>query len=111
MSTNATTANSNETVQMALRQMCPHCQTDSLRFFTDDSCHCINPVCGAYMLSMEFSQFITMTPEKLATYANCKRSLATLDDAQAEFERREAEIKAAAAKRAEYRAQGVKVYG
>lgn len=99
------------TMQMALRQTCPHCQQTTLRFITDDTCHCINPQCGAYMLTMNVDQFITMTPEKVSSYANCKRSTDSLEDGQREFEKREAEIKAAAAKRAECRARGEKCFG
>lgn len=63
------------------------------------------------MLTMEVSQFITMTPATVASYANCKRSVDSLDDGQAEFEKREAEITAAAVKRQAARDNDERVYG
>jgi hypothetical protein len=98
-------------LQSALRQVCPHCQHDTLRFITDTSAHCINKECGAFMVTLPIEQFMTLTSEQLESYQRGQTNSRNLDNEQIEFEKRTAEIAAAAAKRQAARDAGVKVYG
>lgn len=117
MSTTATTKTARElvneldTLQMALRNVCPHCQQTTLRWVTDQSVDCVNPNCTAEYVTLPVEQFITLTPAQLATYEQARESLRAMDADQELFNNRLESIKAAAAKRAAARERGERVYG
>lgn len=90
---------------------CPHCQQETLRFITDTSCHCINRYCNGFMVTLPVDQFLSLTPAQLESYQRGQTNSVALDDEQAEFEKRVAEIAAAAAKRQAARDAGVQIYG
>lgn len=93
---------------------CPHCQRPTLLIVIpgiDPTVHCGNRDCGGWLATMTLSQFTAMTADELESRKCGRRSDETLDDAQAEFEKRVREIEEAAKKRAECRARGECVYG
>lgn len=106
-----TTEINNNTLRMALRNVCVHCGEETLRWVTDTSVDCVNPNCAAWYVTLEVSAFITLTPEKLATYAESRRSLEALDTDQDMFDAKVEAIMQRAAEMKAARARGEQVYG
>ena len=76
-----------DSLKDTLRGICPHCSQDTLEFVTGtQSCHCTNDTCAAWYVTLDVAAFLTLTPEKLATYAGSRKSLKGLDSAQSLFE-------------------------
>lgn len=91
---------------------CPHCNTLSLATIieaADPTVHCLNRNCGGYLATMRYSQFAGLTDLEAR---KCGRDSSDAgNDAQVDFEKRVAEIVAAAAKREACRARGEKCFG
>lgn len=93
---------------------CPHCNQQTLAVIipgNDPTVHCMNPSCGGFMATMAQSQYNAMSAAELNGRLKNRSHHAEHDDKQAEFEKRLAEIIAAAAKRAECRARGEQTFG
>lgn len=95
-----------------LRGVCPHCGNATLEFVTGThSCHCTHSDCAAWYVTLEVSAFITLTPEKLATYASSRRSLEALDTDQDMFDAKVEAIMQRAAEMKAARERGEQVFG
>jgi hypothetical protein len=107
--------NDMETLQDALRKVCPHCQQDTLTFITAESCHCVNPECPGYYVTREVEVFLTLTPAELEQFSGCKTSLKTLQAGQeahdANMDRIMAELAERQAARKAMQTPGTKLFG